>query len=736
MTKLSVLGQTFVAGVAIASGMDQLQKPITSERRIPMVTKMETNETSRLSNNGSADSSSTSISTSISSNNNNDNSRVTERMEESKIGRFNEPELLEYFENGDQIEDDVKIKPTAPLSHPEFYFEDSIWKHFDDREKKSNVTENQKRSVFSSTYRRLTPGYIDDNGQIDDVEYNPFGYSNYHEAGIREHDEKLIADDDELENMMKTDDDRPSQATPTPSPTELQTSAPTVLEETVWTALDVYLPRDDVTSESSDSSSSSENDDEDEDGGITDTELLADRPINTIMLKVSLGVVHYDNMEKQDTLDVLGMVLRTMTMVLNEHSNVPFMVQDNLESFRKARGRNRELRPHTASSFTDNFPRTPQQRGIDDNVNPELELKKILDVFDPDSDDGRPKMAKIVLENCVVYAGEQQWWEVSAIYSVWKNPAMKPNFIADRDTERRPGQRELGGNDKTSEEQQRHLEEQTSPVKNQTILKKIERILGIAMDTAIETDVFWGVLQTISYGNQDMVLDRDMVYADEMGMMDVQIIGDEYDMTSKSCRMDRPSDDETCPEDMMGGPVIGSKGPPSDDDQIPQPPGGLDDMEFKTTGTYPEVIAESLSEIEWGTREWVGLTVLINSIVFTLGLMVSAHVVFERRKKKSVWGTRLTPNGIDDILKVGWRVTEQPSPRQQDENFDDDGTQNLAQEEQQQLYLQIYDKGRGEGYNDENSLLRGGVEQELFAPPVTPPPEPPHNQATDPSNPS
>merc|ERR1712157_240668 len=67
--------------------------------------------------------------------------------------------------------------------------------------------------------------------------------------------------------------------------------------------------------------------------------------------------------------------------------------------------------------------------------------------------------------------------------------------------------------------------------------------------------------------------------------------------------------------------------------------------------------------------------------------------------------------------KVGWRVTTDPAlqdfQQSQELTLDD-----LQQEQQQaQLYLQIYDKG-GEGYNDENSLLKGGVERQVFAPSI------------------
>merc|ERR1711935_285024 len=97
-----------------------------------------------------------------------------------------------------------------------------------------------------------------------------------------------------------------------------------------------------------------------------------------------------------------------------------------------------------------------------------------------------------------------------------------------------------------------------------------------------------------------------------------------------------------------------------------------------------------------------------------------------KRKRQYVWGAPLTPTGVDDILNVGWRVYEQSkegeaSGEQQahGDPYDYDVQQQQQQQfqQQQQLFLQIYDKG-GQGYNDENSMLRGGVEQQMFAPPT------------------
>jgi len=199
---------------------------------------------------------------------------------------------------------------------------------------------------------------------------------------------------------------------------------------------------------------------------------------------------------------------------------------------------------------------------------------------------------------------------------------------------------------------------------------------------------------------------QNMYYSNDKGMIDVQDVGDEYDLTTMECHMDRPENnpyaDRECP--MV-----------EDDDYIFKDL--EDDRKPKFNGTYTDVLADSLSDIEWETREWVGLGMMGFTLLLATLLPTIAHFVFVKRQRKAVWGTRLTSGGVDDILKVGWRVTTDPAlqdfQQSQELTLDD-----LQQEQQQQLFLQIYDKG-GEGYNDENSLLRGGVEQQFLAPPST-----------------
>jgi len=123
--------------------------------------------------------------------------------------------------------------------------------------------------------------------------------------------------------------------------------------------------------------------------------------------------------------------------------------------------------------------------------------------------------------------------------------------------------------------------------------------------------------------------------------------------------------------------------------------------------TYPEVIADSPLEVEWKTREWVGLGLMAGTIASFVSLSVLSYFVSKRRTQQRLWGAALTHEGVDDLLQVGWRYNTQQQPQQQKQ-------QQQQQQAPPQLFLQIYDKGHGPGYNDANSMLKGGVEQQLL----------------------
>jgi len=93
----------------------------------------------------------------------------------------------------------------------------------------------------------------------------------------------------------------------------------------------------------------------------------------------------------------------------------------------------------------------------------------------------------------------------------------------------------------------------------------------------------------------------------------------------------------------------------------------------------------------WKKREWYGLALFTITTCLATLLLCSSIWMQRRVVHKQTWGApAYTEEAINDMLQVGWRYQKENSG--------------------QQLYLQVYDKSRV-GYNDENSMLMGGVEQ-------------------------
>lgn len=98
---------------------------------------------------------------------------------------------------------------------------------------------------------------------------------------------------------------------------------------------------------------------------------------------------------------------------------------------------------------------------------------------------------------------------------------------------------------------------------------------------------------------------------------------------------------------------------------------------------------------EWQFREWFGLGMCLLTIV-TATLLTAISAQLQRRHvKRDLWGGRLTEQGVGELLNLGWAYHQQEQ--------DEDGAAG-------QLFLQVYNKGKL-GYNDENSVLQGGVQR-------------------------
>ena len=173
---------------------------------------------------------------------------------------------------------------------------------------------------------------------------------------------------------------------------------------------------------------------------------------------------------------------------------------------------------------------------------------------------------------------------------------------------------------------------------------------------------------------------------------------------------------------------------PGADAHMSGPDGGDEDVNNRTTngqnGTHPNNAWESGRmyttplEKEWDPIQWLGLTLFLVTLA-VVALLTQGSFWYKRRQaEQQLWGIHaLTEQGVSELLNVGWRYHYNREPQGADDNDNDDddddaghphpldrspnGRDNLDG----QLYLQVFDKAKL-GYNDDNSMLMGGVVKE------------------------
>jgi hypothetical protein len=126
----------------------------------------------------------------------------------------------------------------------------------------------------------------------------------------------------------------------------------------------------------------------------------------------------------------------------------------------------------------------------------------------------------------------------------------------------------------------------------------------------------------------------------------------------------------------------------SDGDDVEQPTApppsifanGTDDVQTERGPTYPN----QLDAQGWDYRRWLGLGLFCGTVAATLLLTQVASYRKRRRTAKDVWGNLGTEEGVDELLRTGWKVN---------------GSN-----------MEVYDKEKL-GYTDDDSILMGGFEQ-------------------------
>lgn len=88
----------------------------------------------------------------------------------------------------------------------------------------------------------------------------------------------------------------------------------------------------------------------------------------------------------------------------------------------------------------------------------------------------------------------------------------------------------------------------------------------------------------------------------------------------------------------------------------------------------------------WDWKRYLGLGMLLGTLFSTGLVMLLASYHQRRLREQQIWGNLATPEGVDEMLKLGWKL---------------DGTK-----------MEVYDKSK-QGYDDGDSMLIGGYEQKI-----------------------
>lgn len=96
------------------------------------------------------------------------------------------------------------------------------------------------------------------------------------------------------------------------------------------------------------------------------------------------------------------------------------------------------------------------------------------------------------------------------------------------------------------------------------------------------------------------------------------------------------------------------------------------------------ISSESLDIHAWDWQRYLGLGILLGTVLSTAFLMTLASYHQKRLREQQLWGNLGTPEGVDELLKTGWKVKG--------------------------ARMEVYDKSKM-GYEDNDSMLIGGYEQ-------------------------
>jgi hypothetical protein len=153
---------------------------------------------------------------------------------------------------------------------------------------------------------------------------------------------------------------------------------------------------------------------------------------------------------------------------------------------------------------------------------------------------------------------------------------------------------------------------------------------------------------------------------------------------------------------IVGVSIVGREGLPPGKGGEPEQPsnqgGDYAEGDLKKSPSYSEPLS---IEDGWQVREWFGLGLFLGTLFLAIGLAKLSRFTQRQQSQHAMWGVQfLTEQGVGELLNVGWRY--------QEDDHSENGGGGYGGGGGDQLYLQVFDK-RKLGYNDDNSILMGGV---------------------------
>ena len=213
-----------------------------------------------------------------------------------------------------------------------------------------------------------------------------------------------------------------------------------------------------------------------------------------------------------------------------------------------------------------------------------------------------------------------------------------------------------------------------TPVYNSTVRKRIKRHTVRLLDAGIEA---------LHSGMWQELLDESSML---MGLVDPEALK----LSMRKPWVDPGDSAGALPEEEEPPPVVAAPSVPSS--SAPPPPTAAPvnsvDRDVFNIGEGGDddgiIVVSHLDTGHWDWRRYLGLVLLLGTVVCFVVLVQCASIRRRRLAKKDIWSNLGTQEGVEELLRTGWKIR---------------GTK-----------MEVYDK-KDVGYRDDDSMLIGGFEQ-------------------------